>query len=86
MNDKKISKNSLLENYMIEQLIIDKSNLSLSNDFKFFKKPGDDYHFLDPDESTFKYSHPIEYWFVVIGLAIGYGSFWRFPYLVYSCG
>lgn len=38
------------------------------------------------DEEHYKYSHPIEYWLVTIGLAIGYGSFWRFPYLVYSCG
>jgi hypothetical protein len=37
-------------------------------------------------QSHYKYEHPIEYWLVVVGLAIGYGSFWRFPYLVYSCG
>jgi hypothetical protein len=34
----------------------------------------------------FKYEKPIEYWLLVIGYAIGYGSFWRFPYLIYSCG
>jgi hypothetical protein len=38
------------------------------------------------DHLHYKYERPIEYWLVVIGLAIGYGSFWRFPYLVYSCG
>lgn len=34
----------------------------------------------------YKYEKPIEYWLLVIGYAIGYGSFWRFPYLIYSCG
>lgn len=34
----------------------------------------------------YKYDKPIEYWLLVIGYAIGYGSFWRFPYLIYSCG
>jgi hypothetical protein len=38
------------------------------------------------DGGHYKYSHPIEYWLVTIGLAIGYGSFWRFPFLVYTCG
>jgi hypothetical protein len=40
-------------------------------------------------ESTgdnYKYEKPIEYWLLVIGYAIGYGSFWRFSYLIYSCG
>ena len=37
-------------------------------------------------EKPFKYNRGIEYWLVIIGYAIGYGSFWRFPYLVFSCG
>lgn len=37
-------------------------------------------------DKPFKYQRGIEYWLVIIGYAIGYGSFWRFPYLVYSCG
>ena len=38
------------------------------------------------DLADYKYDRPIEYWLVLIGYAIGYGSFWRFPYLIYSCG
>lgn len=34
----------------------------------------------------YRYERPIEYWLIIIGFAIGYGSFWRFPYLIYSCG
>ena len=34
----------------------------------------------------YSYDRPIEYWLIIIGYAIGYGSFWRFPYLIYSCG
>jgi hypothetical protein len=37
-------------------------------------------------EHHFTYRRAIEYWLLLLGLAIGYGSFWRFPYLVYSCG
>ncbi len=39
-----------------------------------------------PKDEHYNFKSPVEYWLVVIGLAIGYGSFWRFPYLVYSCG
>lgn len=35
---------------------------------------------------NFYYKRPIEYWLILLGYAIGYGSFWRFPYLIYSCG
>ncbi len=38
------------------------------------------------DMKNFKYERPLEYWLILIGYAIGYGSFWRFPYLIYSCG
>jgi hypothetical protein len=41
---------------------------------------------VSPEGNNYKYKRPIEYWLVIIGFAIGYGSFWRFPYLVYSCG
>ena len=37
-------------------------------------------------EKQFKYERGAEYWLMIIGYAIGYGSFWRFPYLVYTCG
>ena len=40
----------------------------------------------DDDLKNFRYSRPIEYWLILIGYAIGYGSFWRFPYLIYTCG
>lgn len=40
----------------------------------------------DDDMKDFRYKRPIEYWLILIGYAIGYGSFWRFPYLIYSCG
>jgi hypothetical protein len=38
------------------------------------------------NDKPFKFERGIEYWLMIIGYAIGYGSFWRFPYLVYSCG
>lgn len=38
------------------------------------------------EHGQYTYTRPIEYWLMIIGFAIGYGSFWRFPYLVYSCG
>jgi hypothetical protein len=38
------------------------------------------------DLKEYRYERPIEYWLIIIGFAIGYGSFWRFPYLIYSCG
>jgi hypothetical protein len=37
-------------------------------------------------EHHYTYQRAIEYWLILLGLAIGYGSFWRFPYLVYSSG
>ncbi len=37
-------------------------------------------------EEEFTYQNPVQYWFLLIGYALGYGSFWRFPYLVYSSG
>lgn len=40
----------------------------------------------ESNNEHFKYKKPIQYWLLVIGYAIGYGSFWRFPYLIYSCG
>jgi len=40
----------------------------------------------DEDLKNFRYTRPIEYWLILIGYAIGYGSFWRFPYLIYTCG
>jgi len=40
----------------------------------------------DDDLKNFRYDKPIEYWLILIGYAIGYGSFWRFPYLIYTCG
>ena len=40
----------------------------------------------DDDLKDFRYGRPIEYWLILIGYAIGYGSFWRFPYLIYTCG
>ncbi len=36
--------------------------------------------------SEYKFDNQLEYWLVLLGYAVGYGSFWRFPYLVYSCG
>lgn len=38
------------------------------------------------EKTHYKFQRPIEYWLMLIGYAIGYGSFWRFPYLIYSCG
>ena len=40
----------------------------------------------DEDLKNFRYTRSIEYWLILIGYAIGYGSFWRFPYLIYTCG
>ena len=28
----------------------------------------------------------VDYWLGIIGYAVGYGSFWRFPYLIHMCG
>ena len=35
---------------------------------------------------SFKYDREIEFYLLLIGFTIGYGSFWRFPYLIYSNG
>ena len=43
-----------------------------------------DTYFSKPKQ--FVYNKSIEYWLVTLGLAIGFGSFWRFPYLIYSNG
>jgi hypothetical protein len=40
----------------------------------------------DDDIKNFRYTRSIEYWLILIGYAVGYGSFWRFPYLIYTCG
>ncbi len=40
----------------------------------------------NPSQHHYTYHRSIEYWLLLTGLAIGYGSFWRFPYLVYSSG
>lgn len=35
---------------------------------------------------TFIYSNWIEFYLILIGYVIGFGSFWRFPYLVFTNG
>ncbi len=40
----------------------------------------------DDLDENYNYEQPIQYWLLVIGYAMGYGSFWRFPYLIYTCG
>lgn len=45
-----------------------------------------DFNYEKDNLKDYKYESPIEYWLIIIGYAIGYGSFWRFPYLIYSCG
>lgn len=35
---------------------------------------------------TEKWSDDKEYWLVVLGLAIGFGCIWRFPYMVFRNG
>ena len=36
--------------------------------------------------SSFVFDNWIEYYLILMGYVIGYGSFWRFPYLVYTNG
>ena len=40
----------------------------------------------DISDNHYTFEKSIEYWLLIIGFCIGYGSFWRFPYLIYSCG
>ena len=37
-------------------------------------------------DNHYTYEKSVEYWLIILGFCIGYGSFWRFPYLIYSCG
>ena len=38
------------------------------------------------EDSSFIFENQLEYYLILIGYQIGYGGFWRFPYLVYSNG
>ena len=38
------------------------------------------------EEEEVHWDSKIEYWLSCVGYAVGYGSIWRFPYLVYSNG
>lgn len=37
-------------------------------------------------KQTYVFENRIEYYLILIGYVIGFGSFWRFPYLIYSNG
>jgi len=37
-------------------------------------------------QEKLKWTSKIEYYLCTLGVAVGYGSIWRFPYLVYANG
>lgn len=38
------------------------------------------------DDNPHIFSSPWEYIFTILGMTVGFGSFWRFPYLIYKNG
>lgn len=40
----------------------------------------------EEEEERMKWGQPIEYYLCVLGFAVGFGSLWRFPYLVFANG
>lgn len=37
-------------------------------------------------KASYIYSNSVEFYLILIGYVVGYGSFWRFPYLVFNNG
>lgn len=63
------------------------NNFSVSFNAKVEKLKKKDKDNVSVDSKlTFIYNNWLEYYLILIGYVIGFGSFWRFPYLIFTNG